>query len=82
MSILNPDTPPVKAPNRIPELKEDVAKYAMKPEVREMLAGLVSVSSQSIRLWIQKKDIRMLAYPIMLALAKELKCNIDDLLNF
>lgn len=77
--------PDVDLPTKIkalPELKEEVAKFAMKPETREVLAGLVGVSSQSIRLWIQKKDIRMLAYPIMLALAKELKCNIDDLLNF
>ena len=64
-----------------PQLKDSVADYMMKPDNRTILANLVSVSDQTIRLWILKKDIRLLSYPIMKHVATTLDCTIDELLK-
>lgn len=64
-----------------PQLKDSVADFIMKPENRIILGKLVDVSDQTIRLWILKKDIRLLSYPIMKHIATTMQCNIDELLK-
>jgi hypothetical protein len=64
-----------------PQLKDSVADYMMKPDNRTIIGNVVGVSDQTIRLWILKKDIRLLSYPIMKHVATTLDCTIDELLK-
>lgn len=64
-----------------PQLKDSVAEFIMKPENRTIIGKLVDVSDQTIRLWILKKDIRILSYPIMKHVATALDCTIVELLK-
>ena len=64
------------------ELKTEVYTAILKKELRMKIAQQTNLSEQSIRLWVIKKDLRLLAYPIVKILATELKCSIDELIKF
>ena len=64
------------------QLKDDVYIYIMQPSFRKKLMEETGLTDQSIRLWVYKKDMRLLCYPIMKLIATEMKCNIDALLKF
>lgn len=64
------------------ELKQEVYNAILKKELRMKIAQQTNLSEQSIRLWVIKKDLRLLAYPIVKILATELKCSIDELIKF
>ena len=65
-----------------PALKEDVKKAILSKELRMKIADYTGHSEQSVRLWVLKNDINLLAYPIMKIIADHLKTSIDDLLKF
>jgi len=64
------------------ELKTEVYNAILKKELRMKIAQQTNLSEQSIRLWVIKKDLRLLSYPIVKILATELKCSIDELIKF
>jgi hypothetical protein len=63
-------------------LKDHIYNELRKQPLVTIVANAANVSPQSIRLWAKKRDIRLLAYPIMEKLAEYYSVNyITDLLK-
>lgn len=62
-------------------LKPQILEDLTKKELRSKLLSAVNVTDQSLRLWVLKKDIRLLCYPIMLKLAEHYAVNIPNLVE-
>lgn len=62
-------------------LKPQILEDLTKKELRSKLLPLLDVTDQSLRLWVIKKDIRLLSYPIMLKLAEHYSVDIPNLIE-
>lgn len=62
-------------------LKNHIMADLMRKPLINKVAERAHVSTQSIRLWVQKKDIRLLSYPLMQVMAEHYQCQINDLLE-
>lgn len=63
------------------QLKEHVYSDVRKKPLISKVSVAANITEQSIRLWSKKKDIRLLAYPVMVILAEHYQCQIPELLE-
>ena len=61
------------------KLKNHILKDMTRQPLITEVAKAAKVSEQSIRLWVKKDDMRLLAYPIMVVLANHYQTQIPDL---
>jgi hypothetical protein len=63
------------------QLKQNIYEEIRKQPLITKVAQTANISEQSIRLWSNKKDMRLLAYPIMRVLAEHYNVQIPELLE-
>lgn len=63
------------------QLKQHVYEDLRKKPLINKVSEAAKISEQSIRLWVSKKDMRLLAYPVMKVIAEHYNVLIPELLE-